>query len=50
MKDLVARYEALTRQQDHERECHREELVKKDIEIELLNGSLNSLNAKVGIS
>lgn len=44
---LVARYEALMKQHNHERESQREELIKKDIEIELLNGSLSNLNSKV---
>ncbi|XP_045126764.1 hyaluronan mediated motility receptor-like [Portunus trituberculatus] len=45
--DLVARYEALARQHGQEREQHKEELAKRDIEIELLNGSLSNLNSKV---
>lgn len=47
MQGLVARYEALSRQQGQEKELHTEELAKRDIEIGLLNASLSNLNAKV---
>lgn len=47
VQDLVAQYEVLARHNVQEREHHREELAKRDTEIELLNGSLSNLNSKV---
>lgn len=47
VRSLVAKYEALMKDQVEERDMHQEIVAKKDIEIELLNASLNNLNVKV---
>lgn len=47
VRSLVCKYEALMKDQMKEKEKHLELLAKKDIEIELLNGSLNKLNMKI---
>ncbi|KAG7168962.1 Hyaluronan mediated motility receptor-like [Homarus americanus] len=47
VRGLIAKYEALMKDQVEERDMHIEILAKKDIEIELLNGSMNNLNMKI---
>ncbi|XP_042858234.1 myosin-13-like isoform X2 [Penaeus japonicus] len=47
VRNIVAKYEAMIKDQMEEREMNQEMLAKKDIEIELLNGSLANLNLKV---
>nr|XP_045618513.1 hyaluronan mediated motility receptor-like [Procambarus clarkii] len=47
VRGLVAQYEALMKDQVEERDRHLEILARKDIEIELLSGSLNELNIKI---